>query len=177
MTDRDGSTSTRPSGDSGTNGWDKSLRTFSVSLVAVISLAGILGLLGVRSTTATASADGLRLEVTYASITRAGLATPLDLRVTTEDGSPLPATVTTRIGSAYLAMFDENGLAPQPVSTFQSDEWTWWTFEVAEGASLLEVSLDARLEPGVQWGQGSTAAVEIADREIVAVEFDTWVMP
>jgi hypothetical protein len=74
-------------------------------------------------------------------------------------------------------MFDENGLAPQPVSTFQSDEWTWWTFEVAEGASLLEVSLDARLEPGVQWGQGSTAAVEIADREIVAVEFDTWVMP
>jgi hypothetical protein len=169
--------STRPSDDSGTSRWDECLRIASISLMAVIFLAGLVGFLGVRSATATASGDGLSVEVTYAAITRAGLATPFDLRVTTEDGSPLPATVTTRIGSAYLAMFDENGLAPQPVSTFQSDEWTWWTFEVAQGASLLEVSLDARLEPGVQWGQGSTAAVEIADQEIVAVEFDTWVMP
>ena len=177
MTHTGESTSTRPSEEVGTNGWDRRLRIFSISLLGALVLTGLLGFLGVRTTTATASANGFTIEVTHASVTRPGLATPLDLKITTVDGSPLPAAVTTRIGSSYLAIFDENGLDPQPVSSFQSDEWTWWTFEVPEGATTLEVSFDARLEPAVQWGQGSTAAVEIGDAEVVAVDFETWVLP
>lgn len=172
-----GSTSTRPPEEIGTDGWEKGLRIFSISLLSAVVLTGLFGFLGVRSAIAVASANGFTIEVTHASITRPGLATPFDLRVATEDGSPLPATVTTRIASSYLAMFDENGLDPQPVSSFQSDQWTWWTFEVPEGAGLLEVSFDARLEPGVQWGQDSLAAVEIDHAEVVAVEFETWVLP
>lgn len=37
----------------------------------------------------TEAAYGFTIEVTHASVTRPGLATPHDLRVTTEDGSPL----------------------------------------------------------------------------------------
>lgn len=171
------STSTRPPEDTGTNGWDQRLRTMSLSLLGALALTGLLGFLGVRSTTAVASENGFTIEVTHASVTRPGLATPFDLRITTDDGSPLPAAVTTRIGSSYLAMFDENGLDPQPSSSFQSDEWTWWTFEVPEGAGILEVSFDARLEPAVQWGQESSAAVEVDDEQVVAVDFETWVLP
>lgn len=177
MTQTGESTSTRPPEDAGTNRWDRVLRRFSFALLCAIVLAGLLGLLGVRTTTAAASGNGFTIEVTHASVTRPGLATPLDLRVSTNDGSPLPSAVTTRIGSSYLAMLDENGLDPQPVSSFQSEVWTWWTFDVPKGASTLEVSFDARLEPAVQWGQGSTVAVEVADEEVVAVDFETWVLP
>lgn len=177
MTHAGESTSTKPPEGLGTNGWDKGLRIFSICLLSALVLTGLLGFLGVRSTIATASANGFTIEVTHASVTRPGLATPLDLKVTTDDGSPLPAAVTTRIGSSYLAIFDENGLDPQPVSSFQSEEWTWWTFEVPDGATVLEVSFDARLEPAVQWGQGSRAAVEVGDEEVVAVDFETWVLP
>jgi len=177
MTRSGESISTRPSEELGTNGWDKGLRIFSICFLNALVIAGLLGFLGVRSTTAVASGNGFALEVTHASVTRPGLATPLDLKVSTDDGSPLPAKVTTRIGSSYLAIFDENGLDPQPVSSFQSEEWTWWTFEVPNGATILEVSFDARLEPAVQWGQGSTAAVEVGDEEVVAVDFETRVLP
>lgn len=178
MTDPEGSTSTRPPEDIGTSrGFDVGLRIFSIALMGAVVLAGLFGMFGVRSSTATASANGFSLEVTHASVTRPGLATPLTMKIATDGGSPLPETVTTRIASSYLAMFDEHGLDPQPISSFQSDGWTWWTFQVPSGASGLEVSLDARLEPSVQMGQASTAAVEIDDEQIVAVDFATRVMP
>jgi hypothetical protein len=174
MTDSD--RSTRPAGNRA-NGWDEGLRVLSVSLVGVIVFAGLLGFLGARTTTATTSANGFSMEVAYASITRPGLAAKLDLKVATADGSPLPAAVTTRIASAYLAMLDMHGLEPLPASSFRTDEWTWWTFDVPPDTSLLELRLDARMDPGVQWGQKSTAAVEVDGEEVVAVEFETWVLP
>lgn len=177
MTVLDESTSTRPSEDAGTYGWDRGLRIVSVSLVSVVVLVGLLGFLGVRSTTASASANGFTLQVHHASITRPGLATPFGLRISREDGSPLPDTITTRITSSYLAMFDENSLDPQPASSFQSDEWTWWTFQVPEDAGTLAISFDARLEPAVQRGQRATVAVEVDDEPVVAVDFETRVMP
>ncbi|HEU4895177.1 MAG TPA: hypothetical protein VFT85_05010, partial [Acidimicrobiia bacterium] len=102
---------------------------------------------------------------------------PFAMSIESTDGSALPSMVTTRVGNDYLAMFDENGLDPDPASSFQTEQWTWWQFDVPEGASVLEVSFDARLEPAVQWGRSTTAAVEIEGREAVAVEFTTWVLP
>lgn len=169
--------STRPLDQSGSPHWDRVLWYVSMAVVAVFVLGGATGLLGVRTATASETANGLTLEVEHAVVTRPGLATPLDLTVATTDGSPLPGEVTTRLASSYLAMFDENGLDPQPVSSFQSDRWTWWTFEVPDGEDVLEVSLDARLEPSVQWGESSNAAVEIDGEEVVGVQFTTRVAP
>jgi hypothetical protein len=169
--------STIPSEDSGTYGWESAVRYGSLAVILLLVLAGLTGFLGVRTTSATASGDGLSLTVDHASITRPGLATPFSLVVESTDGSPLPPSLTTRVDSAYLAMFDENGLDPEPTSSFQSEEWTWWEFEVPDGAAVLEVSFDARLEPAVQSGRSATAAVEVNGTEATAVDFTTWVLP
>lgn len=172
-----GDTSTIPSEDSGTYSWESAVRFGSMAVILLLVLAGLVGYLGVRTGRAMASESGLSLTVDHASITRPGLATPFAMVIESTNGSPLPSTLTTRVGSEYLAMFDENGLEPEPSSSFQSEGWTWWEFEVPEGSSVLEVSFDARLEPGVQWGRSATAAVEVDGREAVAVEFATWVLP
>ena len=169
--------STIPSEDSGTYGWESVVHFGSLAVILVLVVAGVLGFLGIRNSSATASGNGLSLTVDHASITRPGLATPFALVIESTDGSPLPPLLTTRVDSAYLAMFDENGLDPDPVSSFQSKVWTWWEFEVPEGASLLEVSFDARLEPAVQTGRSATAAVEVDGSEATAVDFTTWVLP
>ena len=169
--------STIPSEDSGTYGWEKAVRIGSLTVVVGLMLAGLVGFLGVRTSHASASEGGITLSVEHATITRPGLATPFAMVIESIDGSALPPTVTTRVASEYLAMFDENGLDPDPASSFQSDRWTWWTFEVPEGSSVLEVSFDARVEPGVQWGRSATAAVELEGQQAVAVDFATWVLP
>lgn len=90
---------------------------------------------------------------------------------------PLPAKITIRVESNYLAMFDENGLEPEPSASFDDPMWTWWTFDIPPDTSVFQFSFDARLEPAVQWGRGANAAVEIDGREMASVEFETWVIP
>jgi len=172
-----GETSTIPSEDSGTYSWEKGVRVGSLLVILGLVLAGLVGFLGVRTSHASASGGGISLSVEHATISRPGLATPFAMVIESTDGSALPSMVSTRVANEYLAMFDENGLDPDPASSFQSEEWTWWDFEVPEGSSVLEVTFDARVEPGVQWGQTATAAVEIEGQQAVAVEFATWVLP
>jgi hypothetical protein len=177
MTDGSDALSTIPADDSGTDGWETALRTISLIFVGVVVLAGLVGIFGVRTGTAQSSGNGLTVSVEHASVTRAGLATPFSVAIATDDGTPLPKQITTRIDSAYLEMFDENGLEPEPASSYQNGQWTWWTFDVPQGHDELEVSFDVRLEPAVQWGRKGSATVEIDGDEKVTVEFATQVMP
>ena len=169
--------STRPHDEAGIDGTDRWLQLISQGRIVVLIGAGLLGLLGLKTATAGATANGLRLEVLHATVTRPGIATPFTVTVATEDGSPLPATVTLRIDRAYLGIFDENGLDPDPVSTFQDDRWTWWEFDVPEGGTTITVSFDARLQPSVQSGRQGTVAVEVGGSEMVSVDFRTRVTP
>jgi hypothetical protein len=157
--------------------WERPMRLVSVGIIGAVVLAASLGLLGVRTTKTSATGNGLSISVEYAAVSRGGLATPFSVEVATENGSPLPSSTTIRVSSPYLAMFDDNGIEPAPASSFNTGDWTWWTFEVPTGASRLQIDLDARLEPSVQFGRGAEAAVEIEGREVVAAEFNTWVMP
>lgn len=153
------------------------MRLFAVGALVLIVAGAALGLLGVRTVTKTVSSNGFTIEVRHAAVSRAGLATPFDVAVRTDDGSPLPAEVRLRVSSPYLAMLDDNGMEPLPVTSFNDGRWTWWTFEIPEGERALTVSLDARMEPAVQWGRDGAVAVDIEGREVVMVEFDTWVSP
>lgn len=146
---------------------------FVVSAVAL----GALGILGVKASTATADGNGYRMEVNYAAVTRGGLATPLAIEVGTEDGSALPDVVTIRVSSDYLALFDDNGMEPAPVNSFNSGGFTSWDFEVPLRETTLEVVLDARLEPAVQWGEAASVELWIDGERQVSTEFRTWVMP
>lgn len=169
--------STRPHDESGSDDADRWLRIVSQTLIAALVIAGILGLLGLKTSTATGSSNGYTIEVLHAAVTRPGIATPFAVTTTRDDGSSLPGSVTLRIDRAYLGIFDENGIDPDPASSFQDDRWTWWTFDVPEGSSSLTVSFDARLQPSVQTGAKGTVAVEAGGEEVVSVDFRTWVMP
>jgi len=169
--------STLPSIESGTKGWEHVLRMVSIGFIAALVVAGLTGLLGVRTGSVVGSGNGYQIEVTYTSITRPGLATPFEAAVRTLDGTDLPTQVTLRLDAPYLAMFDENGLDPEPSASYRAGGWTWWTFEIPEGGDELVVSFDARLEPAVQWGHGGSAAIVDGEAELAIANFRTLVIP
>jgi hypothetical protein len=41
----------------------------------------------------------------------------------------------------------------------------------------MEISLDTRTGPNVQWGKGATTAVLENGRPVVQVDYRTWVLP
>lgn len=169
--------STIPADESGGDGRETLLRAISLIFVTSVVLAGLTGMIGVRTRIAQSSGSGLTVSVQHASVTRAGLATPFSVSIATDDRTALPEQITTRIDTDYLEMFDENGLEPEPASSYQNGQWTWWTFDVPRGHNELVVSFDVRLEPAVQWGRTGSATVEIDGKEITTVEFATRVMP
>ncbi|HEX2154703.1 MAG TPA: hypothetical protein VHL52_12095 [Acidimicrobiia bacterium] len=152
------------------------LHYISFGFVLLITALAATGVLGVRTTTSVGSADGYTLEVHHASVSRPGLATPFSVSVVAEAAS-LPGSVTVRVDSAFFQMFDENGLDPQPASSFNDSEWTTWTFDVPPNSTELKVDFDARIEPAAQWGETAAATLLIEDEEVVTVDFSTWIMP
>jgi hypothetical protein len=68
-----------------------------------------------------------------------------------------PITVSTT--SKYLDMFDENGFDPSAAKVTATPEEVIWEFDPPPGDTLA-VSLDARIEPSVQWGRlGETSVL------------------
>lgn len=103
---------------------------------------------------------------------------PVRIAVSTESSDGLPAEVSVRVTSEYLAIFDENGLDPGPISAFADETWTHWTFEVPPGEKTLEIDFDARLEPAVQARRVTgIVALDLAGDEVASVDFSTLVMP
>jgi hypothetical protein len=150
------------------------LRFVGLTVLGLFIVAGAMGVMGVRSRTVSAVNDaGIRLTVTYAAVTRPGLATPWDVTVERNGGFDEPLTV--RTTSAYLAAFDENGLDPDPDASSTDATTTIWEFEPPEGNTLV-VSFDARWEPGVQWKRQGTTTVSVGG-ESVTVSYTTWVWP
>lgn len=177
MAEKGDPTSTIPSVQSGTLGWESILRWLSVGLTLALVLLGAVGFLGVRTVTERGSARGYTISVTHASVTRPGLATPFIIGVEADHGRSLPSQINIRVDARYLEMFDENGLEPDPSASFQSGEWVWWTFDVPPSSTEFRASFDARLEPAVQWGSEGSATLEVDGQEMTGVTFRTWVMP
>jgi hypothetical protein len=81
--------------------------------------------------------------------------------------------------SSYFDAFDENGFSPSPVEETDDGERTVWRFAPSAG-DTIDVSFDARLEPGVQLTRVK-GRVEIlagpGGPPVVGVGFSTFVMP
>jgi hypothetical protein len=152
----------------------RALRRVFVGALVLVLLIGTLGLLGVRTATVSTAAQGYELTVTYAQVTRPGLATPFAIEVTNDGGFDSGFTLETT--SSFLDSFDENGLDPEPVETMSDGEWTSWSFD-APDANVFEFSFDARLEPAVQWKRPGTTRLLIDDRVVAEVSYTMWVMP
>jgi hypothetical protein len=150
-------------------------RIFVVAL-ALFLLLGALGLYGVRSKTVEASGGGYELSVTYASISRPGLATPWAFEVRRPGG--FPEGLTMSVTSGYFDVFDENGLGPAPAEETTDGERTVWRFGPTR-SDTLSVSFDARIEPGVQLttAKGELSVLAPNGQPAVTVSFKTFVMP
>lgn len=156
--------------------WERRMRWFAFGVITVLVLLGVTGLLGVRTSVSSVSAGDYSLEVEYATVTRAGLATPFSI-VVHRQASSESETLTVAVTSDYLALFDDNGMEPTPAGSHNTPEWTTWTFEIPPGEPTLRIDLDARLEPAVQWGRSGVVKVLSGDAELVSTSFTTLVMP
>jgi hypothetical protein len=165
-----------------TSGWDRferALRLLAVVVAGGIVLGALFGLAGLSTSSEAAESGSLQLHVEYAEVSRAGIATPLVIDVSTTDGSPLPAEVEVEILRRYLDMFDENGLDPPPDAVSSDGITEIWTFET-DDVSTLSIDFDARLQPNMHYGRdGWVEARDPADPDAdpVRVEFHTRVMP
>lgn len=150
------------------------LRSAVLVVFLVFVLAGLFGFFGVRTGHAhAATADGVQVDLTYPRIARPALAISFAVEISGLEA--VEGDVVVHISSAYLAMFDENGTSPTPIEETDDGEWTTWVFERPPGG-VLEVSLDTRIEPGVQWGRDGAVEVE-AGGEQARIDFRTWIAP
>lgn len=144
--------------------------------LALVDAVAPFGVYGVDSSHARASGGGFDLDVRYGSVSRPALATPFDIEVTRQGGFDGPVTLA--VSSAYLAMWDENGLDPEPTETSADGDRTYWTFDPPPDGDTLNVSFDARIEPAVQRAQsGAVAVLDEAGAPAVEVTFTTWIWP
>jgi hypothetical protein len=51
-----------------------------------------------------------------------------------------------------------------------------WEFDPPDG-DTLGVSLDARIEPGAQWGRTGETSVLVDGRPVATARYKTWVLP
>jgi hypothetical protein len=151
-------------------------RLFFVA-VTLFLLLGILNVYGVRTRETSATASGYELTVTYASVTRPGLATPWSVEVRHPGGFD-SGLVTVAATSSYFDAFDENGLDPDPARSTSDGERTIWQFEPPTGDTLT-ISFDARIEPGVQLTRlkGEVEVLGPSGDAAVSADFSTYVMP
>ena len=144
--------------------------------MVLIVAAAMLGFLGLRLGNVAARSGNLEVDVRYATITRAGLPTPFTIEVSTRDGSPLPDRVEVALSSDYFALFDENGLDPEPVESDADGENTYLTFEPTGGHSTLAIDFDARAQTDVHWGTDAQVTIGAGGDE-ATVDFRTRVAP
>ena len=150
-------------------------RAFAVAL-GLFLLLGALNVYGVRTRTAAAAGAGYQLSVTYASVSRPGLATPWSFEIRRAGG--FPDGVRVAVTSGYFDVFDENGLGPAPAEETTDGEMTIWQFGPTR-SETLSVSFDARIEPGVQLAtaKGELSVLAASGQPAVTVDFKTFVMP
>ncbi len=148
----------------------------AVVLLAVVDAVAPFGVYGVHSAHARASGGGFELDVRYGSVSRPALATPFNIEVTRPGGFDGPVMIA--VSSAYLAIWDENGLDPEPTEMTSDADHTYWTFEPPRQGDTMVVAFDGRIEPAVQRGKrGRVAVLDASGSTAVEVSFTTWIWP
>lgn len=112
--------------------------------VGFVVVLGLLGMLGPRFRTVAASSNGTSVEVTYASVTRPGLATTWLVEVRRPGGFAGPITIATT--TTYFDGFDFNALYPDPDRTSSRGDLVAFTFEPPRG-EVFRVRFDGRATP------------------------------
>lgn len=115
----------------------------------------------------------MAVRLTYPQVARPALAVPYEVVVTRPGGFDLPIEV--RLTLSFLESFDENGVNPEPAESTTDGGEVVWTFDPPMGDNLT-LSLDTRVEPGVQWRRRGTLTVS-SGTERVVLDHTMWVLP
>ena len=152
----------------------RTLRRVGLVAIGALVLAGSANLVGLRLGSASAHAEGTSLEVTYARVTRPGLATPWRVEVRRAGGFDDPITISTT--TAYFESFDFNQWYPEPTSSAVEAESLLLTFEPPVG-EVLTVRFDGRATPTFNLGSSAVTALRTPGMPALTVEYRTVVMP
>ena len=147
------------------------------AFVAVLTLAvvaSLFDLLGVSTRQASAEGGGYELTVTYPRIARAGLDTPWALSITRAGG--LPDEVEVAVTGDYTDIFEAQGIWPEATEMTRDGERLLLTFTAPEGDTLV-VDFDLYVQPSSQLGRDATIAVVESGQDVVAVHYDTTLIP
>ena len=134
-----------------------------------------LAIWGVESRVVVDRQPGVELAVQHTEVARPGLAAPLRVTVTRDGG--FDDDIEIGIPARYLALWDLNGLYPEPKDTRSEGERVVFTFDPPEGGDRFEWLLDWRIEPAVQAGRSGYVAVLDGGQPEAIVRFHTRVMP
>jgi hypothetical protein len=146
-----------------------------LTVLLVFVLLGAAGWLGVRSSTERATAGGYTLEVTHASVARAGLDVPL--RITVESPAGFAKDVTIAVTGDYFGIDETQGFHPEPSDSTRNGSTLFLTFTAPDSHELV-VDFDAYVQPASQQGRGADiAVVDNAERPLVSVHIDTVLLP
>jgi hypothetical protein len=151
-------------------------RIFSVALVALVVVA-LFGVFGQRNRTTTAEGGGYELEVLYPQITRSGLSSPFEVTVRRADDGPLPETLSIGTTVDYLRLFDDQAIEPEAAEMRANDDEVQWQLLPEGDSHEFTVFLDARIDPGIQWGTEGTTTLYVDGEAVVSAHFRTWVLP
>lgn len=156
--------------------WNRAawIQRLLILLFAVPIVGALFGLVGLREADISSSAAGYKLDVHYSELSRAGLASPFDMRVHHEGGFDSPITL--RINHEYMTLFDLNGIYPAPASESVDGEMVVWEFDPPQG-DVLRVQVDWRVQPSVHSGTPGRVELVVDGGPITSVSFDTRVTP
>ena len=150
-------------------------RRVGLALLSVFVLAGAFGLFGTRTTTASATASGYTVTVTYPQISRPGHAVRYEVEVNRSGGFTGPVQM--RFRSAYFDLFDENSFGPAAESETSDAAYDIYEFAAPKGDTLV-VSSDTRVEPARQRGErGEVSVLDDSGNPVVTVRYRTRIFP
>ena len=150
-------------------------RRFFLSLLLVVVLAGGTGLLGVRTAITSANRAGYTLGVTYASVARAGLDVPWQVRISKPGG--FGKEVTVAVTGDYFDIYETQGFTPEPSASVRDATTLYLTFDAPDG-DVFTVDYDAYIQPSSQVGRDATVSVVDAELQpLVSVTIDTRLLP
>ena len=158
----------------------RGLRRAFFVVICLLLGAAALGYAGPHTRTARASANGWDLTIRYDTVTRPGLAATFE-RTIAHAGGFGGRPVVVALPSKYLSIFDVNGIDPDPVATVTDAESVTSTYASPPSGDTMVVSVDARVQPGVQLRRAK-GAISLLDggpagRALVSAAVSTFVLP
>jgi hypothetical protein len=150
-------------------------RRVALSVIALVVVVGATGLLGVHAGTASATANGYQLRVTYPRVARSGLDIPWNLRLTHPGG--FHGDITVAISADYYDIFEFQGMHPEPSDETADGRFVYLTFSPPKDGDVFTTSLDTYVQPASQVGRHAVTEVLIDDKVVARVNYKTWLVP